>query len=139
MVNKLRLLLLVSALAIIAVSSYYLLDKINTPIGTVNLKPMKPGVDIEIENFRLINQDSNARTWELTADRAQLDKENNRTELKNVELKLDQGTPKEFRISADSGVLTGEGQEINLVGNVKLTGQHKAIMDQINAPDSDKN
>ncbi len=100
---------------------------------------MKPGVDIEIENFRLINQDSNRRTWELTADRALLDKENNRTELINVHLKLDQGTDKEFRISADSGVLTGEGQEINLVGNVKLTGQPKAIMDHINPPDSGKN
>jgi len=134
MVNKVRIFLIFAVLGVISLSSYQYFSKFSTPIGQVNLKPLESGVDIEIENFKLVNEDASSKTWELTADRAQVLRDETRTELKNVELKLRQEGGQDFRISADNGVMQNEGQDIQLEGHVRLVGQPRVLLDHIETP-----
>ena len=62
MVNKARLFLLIVILGVVTLFSHQFSSQISTPVGEVNLKPMKSGVDLEIENFKLINEDSGSKT-----------------------------------------------------------------------------
>jgi LPS export ABC transporter protein LptC len=92
---------------------------------------MKSGVDVEIENFKLINEDAGSKTWELTADRAQVLRAKDRTELEKVQLKLQQEAGREFMISADNGVIENENRDIRLEGHVRLVGQPSVLIERI--------
>lgn len=131
MVNKARLFLLIAILGVVALFSHQFSSQISTPVGEVNLKPMKSGVDVEIENFKLINEDAGSKTWELTADRAQVLRAKDRTELEKVQLKLQQEAGREFMISADNGVIENENRDIRLEGHVRLVGQPSVLIEHI--------
>ncbi|UCD10521.1 MAG: LPS export ABC transporter periplasmic protein LptC [Nitrospinaceae bacterium] len=131
MVNKARLFLLIAILGVVALFSHQFSSQISTPVGEVNLKPMKSGVDVEIENFKLINEDAGSKTWELTADRAQVLRAEDRTELEKVQLKLQQEAGREFMISADNGVIENENRDIRLEGHVRLVGQPSVLIERI--------
>lgn len=131
MVNKARLFLLIAILGVVALFSHQFSSQISTPVGEVNLKPMKSGVDVEIENFKLINEDAGSKTWELTADRAQVLRAEDRTELEKVQLKLQQEAGREFMISADNGVIENENRDIRLEGHVRLVGQPSVLIEHI--------
>ena len=134
MVNKARLFLLIAILGVVALFSHQFSSQISTPVGEVNLKPMKSGVDVEIENFKLINEDAGSKTWELTADRAQVLRAKDRTELEKVQLKLQQEAGREFMISADNGVIENENRDIRLEGHVRLVGQPSVLIEHIESP-----
>ena len=118
-------------LGVVALSSYQYFSKFSAPIGKVNLKPLEEGVAVEIENFKLVNEDASSRTWQLTADRAQVLSSENRTELKNVELTLKQEGGQNFMISADNGVMQNESRDVHLEGHVRLVGQPRVLLDHI--------
>ncbi len=88
-------------------------------------------MDVEIENFKVVKEDEGEEKWTLTAELAQVDKDQNRTRLKNVELLLSRGEKREFRISADSGLLQNDHQEIELQGNVQLVGQSSLVKERL--------
>lgn len=89
------------------------------------------GVDVEIENFKVVHQVSGQKNWELKADLAQVNEKEKLTRLKNVELILTRKQKQELLVSADFGTLTNENKDIDLRGNVKMVGNLKLFKKQL--------
>jgi LPS export ABC transporter protein LptC len=133
MVNKFRIFLILAVLGLSFLFSQQFFSKFETPVGEVNLQPLDPGVEVEVENFKLASENGSSKSWELTADRAQVRNQENRTELKNVAFTLKQEAGREFVISADNGVMQNESRDIELEGNVRLVGQPSVLFDHAEA------
>lgn len=133
MVNKVRIFLILAVLGLSLLFSKQYFSNIDTPVGQVNLQPLDEGVEIEIENFKLASENGSSKSWQLTADRAQVLNQENRTELKNVALTLKQEAGREFVISADNGVMQNESRDIELEGHVRLVGQPSVLFDHAEA------
>lgn len=133
MVNKVRIFLILAFLGLSLLFSQQYFSNIDTPVGQVNLQPLDEGVEVEIENFKLASENGSSKSWQLTADRAQVLNQENRTELKNVAFTLKQEAGREFVISADNGVLQNESRDIELEGHVRLVGQPSVLFDHAEA------
>ncbi len=133
MVNKVRIFLILAVLGLSLLFSQQYCSNIDTPVGQVNLQPLDEGVEVEIENFKLASENGSSKSWQLTADRAQVLNQENRTELKNVALTLKQEAGREFVISADNGVMQNESRDIELEGHVRLVGQPSVLFDHAEA------
>lgn len=133
MINKIRKLLLILIIGVLGVSVYYIFGGLNSPIGNIKLKAMDSGIAVEIENFKIVNKVSGKKEWELKADLAQVTYDKKLTRLKNVELKMDKGEGREFKISADRGIYQNETKNIDLIGNVKMVGQPRALLDRLHS------
>jgi len=133
MVNKVRIFLILAFLGLSLLFSQQYFNNIDTPVGQVNLQPLDEGVEVEIENFKLASENGSSKSWQLTADRAQVLNQENRTELKNVAFTLKQEAGREFVISADNGVMQNESRDIELEGHVRLVGQPSVLFDHAEA------
>lgn len=130
MINHIRKALLVLVLAIILALGYHLVGGFKSPVGKVKIDPIAKGVDIEIEDFRIVNEDAGDNDWELTADLAQVNYKKQITRLENVMLRMMQGENGEFHVSADLGILKNKARDIDLRGNVRLKGDPKLVLDR---------
>jgi len=131
--NKVRIFLILAFLGLSLLFSKQYFSKIDTPVGQVNLQPLDEGAEVEIENFKLASENGSSKSWQLTADRAQVLNQENRTELKNVAFTLKQEAGREFVISADNGVMQNESRDIELEGHVRLVGQPSVLFDHAEA------
>lgn len=124
MINTVRRVLLLVALSVIGLAGYYFIKNLDTSIniGNVKLKVMEKGVDVEIENFMITHENKGVKEWELKADLAQIDNQQDLTKLQNVEMTLHKNGNKHYVISADSGIYKKATQDVRLNGNVKLVG-----------------
>ena len=131
MINKIRAILLFTVIAILAVGGYFMLNEPASFSGNIKLKVLKSGVDVEIENFKVVHEVEGKKSWELEADLAQINHQDNVTHLKNIQLKMTRGENREFRIFADSGVLQNENNEFDLHGHVKFIGEPKFLLERL--------
>ncbi len=122
MQNHIRTILLVLIVAILGVGGAQLFKNYIGKNDLVTLTALKSGIDIEIENFVAVNENSEEKIWELKADLAQIDQENNLTHLQNVELTMKNKENQDFWVVADSGVLKNETNDVELEGNVRMIG-----------------
>ena len=83
---------------------------------------MGEGVDVEIENFKVIHENKGVKEWELKADLAQIDNKQDLTKLQNVEMVVHKGEGNQYIISADTGTYKSKTEVVRLNGNVKLLG-----------------
>ena len=131
MVDRFRRFLLVLVLGILAVAGFSLYGKVPTPIGQVDIKVMDKNVDVEIQNFKVVHEQSGKKEWELTADTAQINYDTDVIWLSNVELKLSKGLNKDMVVVADSGTIQDDNQKIHLRGNVKMVGTTGLFSDRL--------
>jgi len=131
MANKVRKILLVFVIGILGLSVYYIFAKGNTPVEKIVLKALDAGIDIEIENFKVIHEVSGGEKWELTADLAQIDQEKNLTLLTHVRLIIRENDKQKLWVVADSGRIMNETNDIQLDGHVKMIGATNAIADRV--------
>lgn len=131
MVDKVRKILLILTLGILGWSGYHFFFKNSEPIENVVLKPLKAGIDIEIENFEVVHEANEGKKWELKADLAQVNQEKDLTLLTNVELTIKKGDEQEFWVVADSGSIQNGSKDIQLDGNVKMVGTSKIIKERV--------
>jgi len=124
MMNTVRRALLLVVFGVIGMVGFYFFKTLGTSvdIGNVKIKVMEKGVDVEIENFKLVHENKGVKEWELKADLAQIDNQKDLTRLQNVEMILHKGENKQYVISADSGIYKSKTEDVNLDGNVKLVG-----------------
>jgi LPS export ABC transporter protein LptC len=130
--------LLIMAFCIIGAAGYYIFKNLNTSveIGNIKIKVMEKGVDVEIENFQIAHEVKGVKEWELKADFAQINNQDDLTKMKNVEMILHKAENKKYVISADSGTYKKATKDVNLMGNVKFVGSADILIDRLNTSPS---
>ena len=140
MINAVRIALLLVAFSIIGAAGFYFLKNLNTSVemGNVKIKVMEKGVDVEIENFKVTHEVKGVKEWELKADFAQINNEEDLTKMENVEMILHKSENRKYVIIADSGTYKEKTNDVNLMGNVKFVGAADILMDRLstNSPKS---
>ena len=140
MINTVRIVLLLVAFSIIGAAGFYFLKNLNTSVemGNVKIKVMEKGVDVEIENFKVTHEVKGVKEWELKADFAQINNEEDLTKMENVEMILHKSENRKYVIIADSGTYKKKTNDVNLMGNVKFVGAADILMDRLstNSPKS---
>ena len=93
---------------------------------------MEKGVNLEIENFKMTHEEKGTKEWILNAVLAQVNNQENVTNLKGVEMIIPKGQNQAYVITAESGTYQNTSKDINLVGNVKLTGDAESLTERFN-------
>ena len=132
--NIVRIILLIIALGIISLAGFYFYKVQNNKIetGKIKVKIMEKGVDLEIENFKMTHEEKGTKEWILNAVLAQVNNQENVTNLKGVEMIIPKGQNQAYVITAESGTYQNTSKDINLVGNVKLTGDAESLTERFN-------
>ena len=132
--NIVRIILLIIALGIISLAGFYFYKVQNNKIetGKIKVKIMEKGVNVEIENFKMTHEEKGTKEWILNAVLAQVNNQTNVTNLKGVEMIIPKGQNQAYVITAESGTYQNTSKDINLVGNVKLTGDAESLTERFN-------
>lgn len=140
MVDKVRKILLALVFGILGLSGYYFFAQSNAPVEKIVLKALEAGIDIEIENFKVVHELGEGEKWELSADLAQINEEKDLTLLTNVELIIRQEDKQKLWVVADSGSILNGNKDIRLEGHVKMVGSSNAVSERIGkkTPEAEK-
>ena len=132
MINAVRIILLIIALGVISLAAFYFYKFQNNEveIGKIKVKIMKKGVDLEIEDFKLTHEVKGNKEWILKAVLAQVNNQENVTNLKGVEMIIPKGQNQPYVITAESGTYQNTSKDIDLVGHVKLTGDSQSLTER---------
>ena len=129
MINIVRIILLIIAFGVISLAGFYFYkvqgNKIE--IGDIKFKIMDKGVDVEIENFKVTHEVKGEKEWVLKAGLAQVNNQEDVTQLKGVEMILPKGDSPPYVITADSGTYQNSSKNVDLAGSVKLTGDAQSL------------
>ena len=131
MANNVRKILLVFVIGVLGLSVYYIFAKGDTSVEKIALKTLDAGIDVEIENFKVIHEVNTGEKWELTADLAQIDQEKDLTLLTNVKLTIRENDKQKLWVVADSGRIMNESNDIQLEGHVKMIGATNAVAERM--------
>ena len=133
MINTIRIALLLVAFSVIGAAGFYFLKNLGTSVemGNIRVKVMEKGIDVEIENFKISHEVKGVKEWELKADFAQINNEENLTTMQNVEMILHKGGNKRYVIVADSGIYKETTKDVDLTGHVKFVGAPDILMDRL--------
>ncbi len=134
MINVVRIILLIIALGVISLAGFYFYKVQNSKVetGKIKVKIMEKGVNVEIENFKMTHEEKGTKEWILNAVLAQVNNQENVTNLKGVEMIIPKGQNQAYVITAESGTYQNTSKDINLVGNVKLTGDAESLTERFN-------
>ena len=130
--NIVRIILLIIALGIISLAGFYFYKVQNNKIetGKIKVKIMEKGVNVEIENFKMTHEEKGTKEWILNAVLAQVNNQENVTNLKGVEMIIPKGQNQAYVITAESGTYQNTSKDIDLVGHVKLTGDVESLAER---------
>ena len=130
--NIVRIILLIIALGIISLAGFYFYKVQNSKVetGKIKVKIMEKGVNVEIENFKMTHEEKGTKEWILNAVLAQVNNQENVTNLKGVEMIIPKGQNQPYVITAESGTYQNTSKDIDLVGHVKLTGDVKSLAER---------
>ena len=129
MINAVRVILLITALGLVSLAGFYFYKVKDNKIdmGSLKVKIMEKGVDVEIENFKVTHEVKGKKEWILKAGLAQVNNQEDVTQLKDVEMTLPKDNNSPYIITAKSGTYQNSSKNIDLVGNVKLTGNPQSL------------
>ena len=129
MINAVRIFLLIIALGVISLAGFYFYKVQNNEVelGKMKVKVMGKGVDLEIEDFKLTHEVKGNKEWILKAALAQVNNQENVTNLKGVEMIIPKGENQPYVITAESGTYQNTSKDIDLAGHVKLTGDVQSL------------
>ena len=138
MINAIRIILLVIALGVISLAGFYFYKVQNNEveIEKIKVKIMEKGVDLEVENIEITHEVEGNPDWILKAVLAQVNNKENVTNLKGVEVIIPKGQNRSYVITAESGTYQNTSKDIDLVGNVKLTGDVGSLAGRFNTKNS---
>ena len=134
MINIVRIFLLIIALGVLSLAGFYFYKVQNNKIetGKIKAKIMGKGIDLEIENFKMTHEEKGTKDWILNAVLAQVNNQENVTNLKGVEMIIPKGKNQPYVITAESGTYQNTSKIIDLVGHVKLTGDAESLAERFN-------
>jgi len=135
--NKIRKLLLGLILLLLAVSAFSLIKTLNKdalPLET--LKMMSKNVDIEIQNFEVTHESLGKKDWEIKAKKAQIKNKENKIILTDVNVIFNADQDRKSTISADSGTINRETNDIQLEGHVRFKADADSFFNRFQKPDA---
>ena len=132
MINVVRIILLIIALGVLSLAGFYFYKVQNNEIelGKIKAKIMGKGIDLEIENFKMTHEEKGTKEWILNAVLAQVNNQENVTNLKDVEMIIPKGQNHPYVITAESGTYQNTSKIIDLTGHVKLTGDFQSLAER---------
>ena len=132
MINIVRIILLIIALGVLSLAGFYFYKVQNNEveIEKIKAKIMEKGIDLEIENFKMTHEEKGTKEWILNAVLAQVNNQENITNLKGVEMIIPKGQNQPYVITAESGTYQNTSKDIDLVGHVKLTGDVQSLAER---------
>ena len=135
MINVVRIILLIIAIGVISLAGFYFYKVKDNKIemGNVKVKIMDKGVDVEIENFKVTHEVKGKKEWILKAGLAQVNNQEDVTQLKDVQMILPKEDSPPYVITAESGTYQNSSKDVHLVGRVKLTGDAQSLSDRFQA------
>ena len=135
MINAVRVILLITALGLVSLAGFYFYKVKDNKIdmGSLKVKIMEKGVDVEIENFKVTHEVKGKKEWILKAGLAQVNNQEDVTHLKDVEMILPKANNSPYIITAKSGTYQNSSKDIDLIGNVKLTGNSQSLANRFQA------
>ena len=134
MINAVRIILLIIALGVISLAGFYFYKVQNNQaqIEKIKVKIMEKGVDLEVDNLEIKHEVKGNTDWILKAVLAQVNNQENVTNLKGVEMIIPKGQDQAYVITAESGTYQNTSKDIDLVGHVKLTGDAESLAERFN-------
>jgi LPS export ABC transporter protein LptC len=134
MINAVRIILLIIALGVISLAGFYFYKVQNNQaqIEKIKVKIMEKGVDLEVDNLEIKHEVKGNTDWILKAVLAQVNNQENVTNLKGVEMIIPKGQNRSYVITAESGTYQNTSKDIDLVGHVKLTGDAESLAERFN-------
>ena len=141
MISAVRFILLIIAVGIISLAGFYFyrVQGNKVDMGNLKVKLMKQGVDIEIENFKVTHEVMGKKEWILKAGLAQVNNKEDITRLKDVEMILPKDNHRPYIITANSGTYENSSKNIDLIGNVKLSGNSQSLANRFKAHQNESN
>ena len=132
MINVVRIILLIIALGVLSLAGFYFYKVQNNKIetGKIKAKIMGKGIDLEIENFKMTHEEKGTKEWILNAVLAQVNNQENVTNLKGIKMIIPKGENQPYVITAESGTYQNTSKDIDLVGHVKLTGDVQSLAER---------
>ena len=139
MINVVRVILLIIAFGVISLAGFYFYKVQDNKIemGNVKVKIMDKGVDVEIENFKVTHEVKGKKEWVLKAGLAQVNNQEDVTQLKDVQMILPKEDSIPYVITAESGTYQNSSKDVDLVGSVKLTGDALSLASRFQANKND--
>jgi len=141
MISAVRIVLLIIAVGIISLAGFYFYQFQGNKVdmGNLKVKLMKQGVDVEIENFKVTHEVMGKKEWILKAGLAQVNNKEDITRLKDVEMILPKDNHRPYIITANSGTYENSSKNIDLIGNVKLTGNSQPLANRFKKHHNESN
>ena len=135
MINVVRIILLIVAFGVISLAGFYFykVQDNKVELGNVKVKIIDKGVDVEIENFKVTHEVKGKKEWVLKAGLAQVNNQEDVTQLKDVQMILPKEDSSPYVITAESGTYQNSSKDIDLVGRVKLTGDAQSLSGRFQA------
>ena len=135
MINVVRIILLIIAFGVVSMTGFYFYKVQDNKIemGNVKVKIMDKGVDVEIENFKITHEVKGKKEWVLKAGLAQVNNQEDVTQLKDVQMILPKEDRPSYVITAESGTYQNSSKDVHLVGSVKLTGDAQSLSSRFQA------
>ena len=135
MINAVRVVLLIIAVGLVSLAGFYFYKVKDNKIdmGSLKVKIMEKGVDVEIENFKVTHEVKGKKEWILKAGLAQINNKEDVTHLKDVEMILPKDNNHPYIITAKAGTYQNSSKDIDLIGNVKLTGNSQSLATRFQA------
>jgi len=121
MSEKIRILMLLIAVSVLAYGGYIFLSTFQTSSENIDVKFDKDGLDVRIKNFKVKHDSSGLKDWELKADLAQINQKEETTKMNNVQYIYIDDNKREFKVFADFGTLKNDTNDLTLEGNVKMS------------------
>lgn len=129
--NKRRILAMLLVILVIIITGFIargLLIKWNAGRGAAVIEALQPGVDVELTEVRFSETRQGVRKYLLTAASATYSA-HGISLVKQIEVNFfDAGGRETMHLRADEGDLSGNEQEVNLRGDVVLTGSQGFVL-----------
>lgn len=121
--NKIRKLLFLSILTLVAAfgASFYS-DLKKTPLP-VTIEKTEQGIDVKIHDFKVENETNGRKDWILKSDFATINNEQKVVKLENVDMTYFLDDDYKSHISAEKGRINQETRDIVLEGDVRFTAE----------------
>jgi LPS export ABC transporter protein LptC len=135
MINIVRIILLIVAFGVISLTGFYFYKVQNNKVefSKLKVKIMDKGVDVEIKNFKVTHEVKGKKEWVLKAGLAQVNNQEDVTQLKDVQMVLPKKDSPPYVITAESGTYQNSSKDVHLVGSVKLTGDAESLSGRFQA------
>ncbi len=111
-------------------------SKEHTPQITSNQIESK--ADIEIKNFNVKHEVLGQKDWEIKANHAEIDNDNHKIKLTDVQVTLTMNENQKSVISASTGTINNATRDVELNGNVHFVTDAGSLFSQLASKDNSR-